>query len=1537
MSECSVNAIRIHNLLRKELKEINEQYSSKVEDFKEGRKNLVEAIAKAQLGKLQSIFEENKDSLQTLAAKLKEALDDSSSPLQAALNKAVKGELLLKFGNGVFFGSPREFTILNAVTVNKGKNKITRITVTENSAKNSKILELDFNLVDNNLVSTTKVSRGGGSVAIDGSQSILPEVVRSHLRNSTSETQDNLRRVASIADNLVTLDNELLDISMDINKLELKLEEESLGSMPSDDDIKSLIEFAKVDEFTTTKEGLIKSLEALYALGKHKVADSVMEHYRKVLDNTNPEFFRKVNLYLKNTTKETMGVFNASTGDIAIKVSNSLNTIYQTPAEVYMHELVHAFTYWGLRVKSLEARKVQRELRYAQMQALKHTKIEDLLTVDSKAATKEDWKRATELHKYLFSGSTSLDEFTAYAITNPAFIKHLSKVRLKKEEATTIFEKISAAFNTILDVVMGNYKFNEKDNSIQEQVMQLALQLGTINGNAAAKAIKMNPVSTISGVLEGGLDFLDDKTARAMHKVGEVIDSDGKLRPYPDDASSLQRGIWGIKFATKAILNKTYRDTVLVWASSLWGGMKPEGDLRQFGSDLFPEDEGKSLGTWLNLHSNRIDSVRNSTAYQVINDVKNAFNRPISDYQEEAITAVLLDTNAGHLVYTKEGRKGINNGRLVDLISSDDKLAYAKKLVQNKIVKHLTEDKQGNALKGATSRANIVKELSMLLGIHMATGKVTEATVFNSKGIVLGHGTQGRFKYDATLDAMVKELASIWALENVSREHKDTVVDLLHNERRGVYQVMDMFEGFIHASRKELFDGDDIHMIAGYTKELFEPSINMQVRKLSEKEEMEDKGYKFAGEVKIRASGQRDRMGYFVSSTHAKAERLKGATPLGQLSARGTSITEINYMDSPTLGKSYSDRDIAVANAKAANMVASMAAGKFDLGKVEWGMAKVVDATGKVVDYRVMMNKDMKKKLLKQDTRVSEVLGWSVASIHNKVMTELHTDQVLDVIKLGMQEWHGGELGGDTGFVEYDLIGPNAADPEMKELFYMLPKKFRDFIEVRSDKTMAVRRDLRLIMFGYKHPKLSNLWGINNLGPVAIEVIDRFESLWFDLVSLAKGAILLKMPWVITTNIVSNLMQVITMGVGITEAVALHGESLRDVRQFIKDSREKLTLELAINRLRSNLYRVENRHSIKREYDDAKAQLATKIEQHKLAVDGSNLQVRVEKEIVELEERLVELTKLNNTNGDKIEREIEWMSNKVSTLEEGLRDNPVRGLVDAGLMQALVEDVNTASAGDTNTITKWVDDLMQNAPGVIRDAGSIMYLTQNTTWYKVMQETLQLSDLVARDVLNRKLMSVEYDRATGIRDYQPEMVKIMKEQYGLSLVNGIPLSDTNSTRKGIVTVDGRKVALGGAVNINGIAQPVKSDLELYLEVVKAYRMQLLKNRFINYAQPNGRYEEWANKAGILMFTKYFKRIQREIFAISGDHPVRAAIGALIATTGLDTVQGQSFILKGDGFDGSFGLSNLMPLHSPIDVALTVINPPLIRLGMAAID
>jgi hypothetical protein len=199
-------------------------------------------------------------------------------------------------------------------------------------------------------------------------------------------------------------------------------------------------------------------------------------------------------------------------------------------------------------------------------------------------------------------------------------------------------------------------------------------------------------------------------------------------------------------------------------------------------------------------------------------------------------------------------------------------------------------------------------------------------------------------------------------------------------------------------------------------------------------------------------------------------------------------------------------------------------------------------------------------------------------------------------------------------------------------------------------------------------------------------------------------------------------------------------------------------------------------------------------------------------------------------------------------------------------------------------------------PAIVKTPLQIAYLSKETAWYKINQEVLQLSDLVARDVMNRKQKQIEKEQAEGKRDLPVEY------------------------RKLIDRMRPRRRVLG------------KEERVRFMQIAERSRHASLLDAFVNYQLPNGRGEEYLNRIGALMFTKYLKRIQKVITSSGVKHPIRtaAALAGASMMLDLEMIQDQALLVK--AFDESdSGLLGIVPLYSPADIILSVATPGLIKL------
>jgi hypothetical protein len=94
-------------------------------------------------------------------------------------------------------------------------------------------------------------------------------------------------------------------------------------------------------------------------------------------------------------------------------------------------------------------------------------------------------------------------------------------------------------------------------------------------------------------------------------------------------------------------------------------------------------------------------------------------------------------------------------------------------------------------------------------------------------------------------------------------------------------------------------------------------------------------------------------------------------------------------------------------------------------------------------------------------------------------------------------------------------------------------------------------------------------------------------------------------------------------------------------------------------------------------------------------------------------------------------------------------------------------------------------------------------------------------------------------------------------------------------------------------------------------------MKTLRNAFINYNKPNSPLMEWANQVGLVMFTKYYIRIQRFIVSFGKENPFKT-----ILALGIDGYLGDPATAN-----DSFLLTAGVPgVNNPLDIVERAITP-----------
>lgn len=1067
-----------------------------------------------------------------------------------------------------------------------------------------------------------------------------------------------------------------------------------------------------------SKTAIKELLDRLVSMDKVGTTPAHLDHLKGLLDNLSEEFFEGFDVYLNTNGNKNGGTFEPSRLDITLNSAFDNRGNEMSAAEVYVHELLHAYTAFALRAKNLpsNAEHIKRQLDNLYRQARKHVDVD---TFRGEGITEE---QAQARYDYIFNNTkgNGLDEFIAYGLTNPKLMAKLETIQVKehKTEYANVFEAMLGLVKELFDRVFGKLDFLNAGNTIHTELMQLSMQLAQYN-NGAIRNVE-NRRTGLSRIY----DISNKEIKKVIEKVSTfVTGGESSVLPQaPQNGTKVQNAIWLAKFLPQLMFNpkhKNRRETVLSALS-----MSPEGFIQNIIRDIDNPDALERLVEQLGLSSDKVDQHRETVATVGRDYILEAFEERPSTEELKAMTTVVLDTD-------------------LSVLAGSYSLSRIKSFLTNQSRRDAEIEKLSNEIKGMDSKyARWLINQSKGLGYYLATHKGNAAQNLNAYNIAKGFVAKYDTKYSAELEATVDKLATLYALNYSNSTDIDAIANLLSREPNGMQNLFDTYEGYKAESKDKLFNNNPTQMIKGYTKEIFDDSVSVEIKPITDTHRMEKEGYVLEKVLpKDKNDTSTKTMGLFVSKQFVVQKYARTATRMTNVVKKGTSLYDVHYQSGEQDAGKSARHDINRTNHLAKKMSARMNSSSYNPEIGSTPLTPVLDETGKVANFRYMMSKEQKHELLKQDLRGPKVLGRSMATIVDKVGSEEQNKRVFEVIKQDMDANYvdGSTLGSNDKI--YIKIEANSANKEVQEIYSLLPKNMKDAINSAEEDFIAVRRDMLYNYFGYRNMSITDT-RLNRIMPTAMKSILRVaEHIWQDIISIVKVDILIRTPAVLIGNIMSNFMYSVQTGNNPLKVAKLQLESLRNVRDYLKDHHEAEELKVA-------------------------------------AMSGNRLNKDVK---------------------------------KLAMLEERMGRNPVHELMEAGMYQAIIEEVSREDFESSNRLSKWLGEKTENTPEFLKVGVNWLYLNENTSYFKAITQAVQMSDFVARATENQ----------------------LMKER-------GVPQ---------------------------------KERLEKVLDV------------FINYNKPSTKIEEYMNKMGMVMFTKYMKRVQRALRNGVAEHP----LGFLLALIGQELI------------------------------------------------
>lgn len=1188
-------------------------------------------------------------------------------------------------------------------------------------------------------------------------------------------------------------------------------------------------------DLVNNPENMISFMKELYDIDDVKISDEHKSRLEKVvgmLAGAGKNFIPDTFVYLNKQAEKNGGFieFSGSKKGIYIGVGgNGLNRTEMSAAEAYVHELIHAATEYAKNNRKSEVAMTILRLQTLREDAMKSLKYEDFLPDNQQYSSSEEIESAKKTYEYLTDPEVGLSEFIAMGMTNEKMIKKLEEIKVYRDKDVAskgFFGALYDMVDKLLRFVMSASRHERPDIKGDELLIKLTMELAKAN-NKAMIAKKAGIASKVGD----GILFLNDSVSKFLKGFQTVIPSN--VKPVDYTSSKWEKTKWLSKNLFFLLSDEKARPHLENFMSEAMG-RRPEGFTQTLIRDLREKDSFQRIIESLGLESGSIDRTREHEVQIVGSLILNAFDKHPTKEEQEAMTLALLDTDIS-TVYEKYGIE-----KMKKLLGDNEALMNEISDVRARVYKSAIDKQTANYY---VSQANG-------LGFYMATNQGEIDQQLNAKNIANKFNTEKPIKADESMVELIDELATLEGLSYTSGSQIDIALKLIEKEEVGVRNFVALHKSFKEKARRELFENKDkdgnvvegyFNEIKGYTKEIFDADVTIEVAPLRDRIEMEKEGFTYVETLeKHKNDGSKETMALFVNDDKLTQSYNRTALRLTDMGRKGTTLLDVRYKGDEALSKKLAEADVRKMNHDAAQLTKQrMENPILDAENRSKNMIPIYNKNGVPINYRYMMSKKKKRELLKQDIRAAHVMGRMEASIKDKIDTKKFNDKVIDVLVAdAAQNNFMSSQYGQWNNKEYYFIGPKATNPDAQEAWRVMPTAVKDRIKfeieksIRSEakkkglklrrnkkgelvvestikmdeikdpekntvnekleaqpkwltdkyKGLPFRADVMYGLFGFRDASIADMKLLSGFNSTIKHWIRLVELLWKEIVRVSKVNIIIKTPQVLIGNIVSNIALCVQLGINPIDAFKLQLDGVRSLRKYLNDE--------------------------------------TELEKLKLARDSGNI------------------TGAN--------------TKRINELENNLKDNPARDLFMSGLYQSIVEDASVGDLKSSSKLTRKIDEKLENFPEFVKNGVDILFVTERTKLFKMITFATQASDFAAR----------------------------------YALIEGLKAQGVNKTE---------------AINT-------------------------AKDAFIIYSNPDSKLFQYMNDMGLVMFTKYFMRIQRVISKGALDHPISFLL-ALIGQASImdiDDVSDQSMFSK--------DLTKMF--YSPMDVLTQAVYPSSVEYAEA---
>ena len=1061
------------------------------------------------------------------------------------------------------------------------------------------------------------------------------------------------------------------------------------------------------------------------ALADGYLTEEFDEHLRRLLGgivyNLHGAFGSFKESLMKNQALDATDVWlKALNTGVAPFASESLGHIATTPQVAYALEQVEATVRAALETNESQTKMVYKELYKLYGEA------ESIVTVQSLIDAGLDTATAQATHDMLFKleqgadkRSSYLARFAALGLAHPVINQVLqaatAKESRKARDGKTFMERLEIVFENIMKMFRTYVTHTYQGQPANDKLLSLVGQLVDIEAKyqrkIAAKANTSNVLEPIEAKLKvfveatgakieavAGSNFIRNNRYTAVKVAGGLVGTvaGGRADLFMEGLFRLRAETFKKRFGVVASLAQAYVGQNVVF----------QGLLRM--TKLLEHDRQKEVAGWA------------KTTLEAYADGGKMLRGKAKDNvaARASITSVFM-------------RTGVHN------LMGDFDMAGIEQLVTSKAALDTAITSFENQLAVHGKVANDYMNYAEALGYMKATGVAVSKFVHqNAYGIARMAGTPYQSKVSETqaqqAEATLKVLVTLYALRysnDIAVGHAARVIKAENaraDKMNGLEMTLLLQKRLETESLERLFGNNPMLMVHGYTSEIYDPNVTIKTANVLEGKALLEQGYVKRAEVpRDPADDDQDVKHLYVLQDGGVPRFVSGAMSNRGMRAKGTTIHN-GYTNA------YNATGIANASQNATLMqdrqatFADMARPGAVKALIKQGksyLVPVFNEAGNVTNWRYMMAESTKDNVLNRNNRFDKVLGTIAGSIYDK---ETSREQNMTVVKALHDQFKTDYQSNPKSYIH---IGPKSEDPEMKEIWNLLPEDTRkDIHEVWGHNGMTVKVENLDIVFGYRKLSVGTIFTKANeerdarklagqrTEVMALKTIDAWQKLI---------VMLFEFPLVGT-----GLKQGMTMEEAKKYARKAGANAVRTEhiwQAIVSEAKDIIVVKsgvVLLGNMSSNIWLLGM----------SGVPILDVMHHHLVAWKGA---VSWKKDTEELE-HLKRLRATGYTQGNKAD-----IDRRILRLEDALDRNPVKELVEAGLMPTIVEDIDPEDDlySYKSHLVRKVEGYTDKMNPTVVKAARTAYLAHDTPIYQAMSQMTRLSDFMARYTMYQHLIS----------------------------------------------------------------------------------------------------------------------------------------------------------------------------------------------------